>query len=160
MASARISIAIRAEDLAGHDVRTMLSEHLAADARLADRSRDHGLTVEKLLAPDVTFWSAWSGFQLIGFIAVKEQNPLHGEIKLLHIKEAHRVKGVGSALLDHARSEGLSRGYRRLSLAIPKADHARRAREFFDNRRFVESEPFGSYGEDANIAYMTRLIAP
>src|SRR5437899_1776539 len=76
----------------------------------------HAVDLEKLLKPEVTFWSAWEGSHLLGCGALKELDRKHGEVKSMRTPTALRRKGVGRAILAHIIEVARSRSYERLSL--------------------------------------------
>ena len=76
----------------------------------------HALDLDKLRASDVTFWSIWNEGSLLGCGALKQLDPLHGEIKSMHTAAQYKGSGVGAAMLAHIVAEARSRHYQRLSL--------------------------------------------
>ena len=70
---------IRPDDLSAPSVRALLEEHLANMRQLSPPQSVHSLPIESLRQPDVTFWTAWSGGELLGCGALKELDGAHGE---------------------------------------------------------------------------------
>src|SRR5262245_34811585 len=107
---------IRLDDLAGPEIRALLAEHLEHMHQLSPPESVHALDVAALLQPEVTFWTAWSDGELLGCGALKELDPMHGEVKSMRTALAHQRKGVARAVLQHIIAEAHRRSYTRLSL--------------------------------------------
>jgi putative acetyltransferase len=121
----------------------------------------HALDLSGLGAPEVSFWSAWEGEELVGVGALKRLNAEHGEIKSMYTAEAARGRGVGSALVRHIVRQARERGMRRLSLETGSWPYFLPARALYARHGFVECGPFGDYREDPNSVFMTiGLEAP
>ena len=115
----------------------------------------HALDLAGLEAPDMTFWSAWEGDQVVGVGALRQISPEHGEIKSMHTAETARGRGVGSALLRRILETARARGMRRLSLETGSWAYFLPARALYARHGFVECGPFGEYREDPNSVFMT-----
>lgn len=149
---------IKIDDLTGPEVTALVNEHLRDLALRSPVESMHALDLEGLRVPDVTCWSVWEGDDLIGFGALKELDPGHGEIKSMRTATGHLRKGVASRLLQHMIDEASRRGYRRLSLETGSMAVFEAARELYARFGFVECEPFDGYVEDPNSVFMTREI--
>lgn len=81
-----------------------------------------------------------------------------GELKSMHTAQEARGRGLGrlllDALLDHARSRGLTR----VSLETGSAAAFAPARALYRAAGFHECPPFGSYGPDPLSVFMTRTL--
>lgn len=79
---------IRIDDLTGEAVRALVARHLAGMAE--DTPAEHGfaLGVEKLQAPDITFWSAWVADEVVGCGALRHLDDARGEIKSMRVADA------------------------------------------------------------------------
>ncbi|MFN8010303.1 MAG: GNAT family N-acetyltransferase [Holophagaceae bacterium] len=82
----------------------------------------------------------------------------HGEIKSMRTAQAHRGKGVGSAMLAHILGEARARGYARVSLETGSQAEFEPARRLYAAAGFVPCPPFGSYREDPNSVFMTLAL--
>ena len=146
---------IRLGGLDTPEVAVVLAEHLADMHRYSPPDSVHALDLERLAAPDLTFWSVWDGEQAIGCGALRELDPTHGEMKSMRTGSAHRRRGVGALVLRHLVAEARGRGYRRLSLETgPQAEFAP-ARAMYARHGFVECGPFGPYAADEFSVFMT-----
>jgi putative acetyltransferase len=154
----RLRIAV--DDLQGPEVRRLLSEHLHNMTLHSPPESIHALDISGLRAPDVTFWAAWDGDELLGCGALKELDPAHGEIKSMRTASAHLRKGVARALLTHILDEARRRGYARVSLETGTAAAFEPAQRLYASAGFACCEPFSSYVEDPYSVFMTRELRP
>ncbi len=118
----------------------------------------HALDLEGLRKPDVTFWAAWVGETLAGCGALKELDSTHGEIKSMRVARSHRGQGVGAAIVQHLISEGVRRGYQRLSLETGSMAFFEPAHRLYQRFGFEFTGPFGNYRVDPNSCFMTRAM--
>ena len=149
---------IRVDDLAGPEIHALLAEHLRNMRQISPPESVHALDVNGLLQPDVTFWSVWSGDELLGCGALKELDPAHGEIKSMRTIAAHRRKGVARAMLQHIIAEARSRSYTRLSLETGSLPAFEAARRLYESFGFTYCSPFPGYTEDPNSVFLTRVL--
>ncbi len=88
----------------------------------------HALDLEALRSPDITFWTAWEGNELLGCGALKELDSKSGEVKSMHTAKAHRRRGFAAKILEHIIKEAKRRVYDCLNLetgAFPEFAPAR-----------------------------------
>jgi putative acetyltransferase len=149
---------IRPDDLSTPSVRALLEEHLANMRQLSPPESVHALPIEALRQPDVTFWTAWSGAELLGCGALKELDGAHGEIKSMRTARAHRREGVARAMLAHIVAEARRRGYARLSLETGSDAPFEPAQRLYAGFGFIPCAPFAGYEEDPNSVFMTLAL--
>ncbi|HEY4338429.1 MAG TPA: GNAT family N-acetyltransferase [Steroidobacteraceae bacterium] len=149
---------IELDDLSRPQIHALLSEHLRNMYAVSPPESVHALDLERLRSPEITFWTAWEGVELIGCGALKELDPLHGEIKSMRTPEALRRRGAGRAMLDHIIGVAHSRGYQRLSLETGSMEAFRPAQKLYESAGFIYCGPFGEYRDDPNSAYMTLRL--
>lgn len=149
---------IREDNLQGEEIAALLRAHLEFMALHTPPESIYALDLDGLRAPEITFWSAWEGPELMGCGALRELAPDHGEIKSMHAVEARRGQGIGREILQFIVSEAETRGYARLSLETGSMDGFQPARAFYESFGFVECGPFGDYTLDPNSVYMTRAV--
>ena len=118
----------------------------------------HALDVSGLKHPSIRFWTAWDGETVLGTAALKRLDAGHGEIKSMHVAEAARRKGAGSALLRHVLAQAKAMGLTRVSLETGSFAYFAPARALYAKHGFVECAPFVGYAPDPNSAFMTRLV--
>ena len=153
-----MTLTLRQDDLSGPEIRALLEAHLADMRRISPPESVHALDLEGLRRPDLTFWTVWSGPELAGCGALRELDPLQGEIKSMRTAEAHRRQGVAGALLAHILQEALRRGYRRVSLETGAQAAFTPAHRLYERFGFRRCPPFDGYAEDPNSVFMTRLL--
>lgn len=146
---------IRRDDLKSREIAKLLQIHLDDAAKHSPPESVHALDLEKLRAPEITFWTAWSDGMLLGCGALKQLSPDHGEIKSMHTAQAHRGKGVGSRLLAHILNEAKARSYQRVSLETGSMAAFAPARALYARFGFKDCAPFGDYREDPYSTHMT-----
>ncbi len=149
---------IRLDNLSSREVIGLLNEHLHSMAQHSPPESVHALDLDGLCRPEVSFWSAWEGAELLGCGAIKELDTTHGEIKSMRTASAHLRKGVAAALLQHILSEAGKRRYRRLSLETGSAPAFAPARSMYERFGFVPCEPFADYVPDPHGVFMTRTL--
>ena len=57
---------IEIDDLSRPAVHALLDEHLRNMHELSPPESVHALDLDKLREPDITFWTAWEGADLVG----------------------------------------------------------------------------------------------
>jgi putative acetyltransferase len=140
-------------------VVALLDTHVTRARAETARGSAHALDLTGLRAPEVTFWSAWEGDEVIGVGALRRLSADHGEIKSMHTAEAARGRGVGSALLRQIIEAARASGMTRLSLETGSWPYFLPAVALYARHGFVECGPFGEYGEDPNSVFMTLELA-
>ena len=151
-------IEIRMDDLSGPEIAQLLREHLQDMALHSPPESIHALDLEALRRPEITFWTVWEDSELLGCGAIKQLDPLHGEIKSMRTAARHKGKGVAAGLLDHILEQARRRGYRRLSLETGSMQAFAPAHRLYARFGFAMCEPFADYIEDSNSVFMTREI--
>lgn len=146
---------IKLDDLTSSEVIALVREHLQGMTLISPPESIHALGVESLRKPDITFWSAWKGDELVGCGALKQLDDQHGEIKSMRTASSHLRKGVAKRVLQHIIEEAKRRGYRRLSLETGSQEAFDPARKLYSNFGFHFCDPFSDYSEDPNSVFMT-----
>lgn len=150
-----MQVSIREDDLRGPEIAALLGAHLDQMADQSPPESRHALDLDGLRVPDVTFWCAWEGADLLGCGALKELDSRHGEIKSMHTSAAHRGRGIAARILTHILDTARARGYRRLSLETGSMLAFAPARALYERFGFTYCPPFADYREDPNSVFMT-----
>lgn len=150
---------IRIDDLNGPEIAALISEHLHSMTLDSPPESIHALDLSGLRKPEVTFWSAWEGKELLGCGALKELDSRHGEIKSMKTATPHLRKGVAKALLAHILAEARSRGYQRLSLETGSMDSFAAAKRMYEQFGFAYCGPFADYVLDPYSVFMTLELS-
>ncbi len=145
---------IRIDDLSGEKITQLIRVHLAGMAENSPPESIHAFNVEKLKQPNITFYSAWEGDELLGCGALKELTATHGEIKSMRTAEKHVRKGVARAILQHLVNEAKTRGYTKVSLETGSMDAFQPARTLYETFGFTYCAPFNQYTDDPNSKFM------
>jgi putative acetyltransferase len=138
---------IREDDLTAPAVLALLRLHLAGMQDESPPESVHALGAEALRGPDVSFWSVWDGEELLGFGALKELDPGHGEIKSMRTAPATLRRGVGAAMLTHIVAEARRRDYRRLSLETGSSSAFDAAAALYARFGFAPCGAFADYSD-------------
>jgi putative acetyltransferase len=150
---------IREDDLTGKQIADLLREHLENMHEITPPGSVHALDLAALRSsPNITFWSAWEGDQLLGCGALKELDPKSGEIKSMRTAKAHRRQGVASKILAHIIQEAKRRNYDRLNLETGAFPEFAPARALYTRYGFEYCGPFGDYTDDPNSVFMTKKL--
>jgi putative acetyltransferase len=151
-------VIIRVDDLSGPQIRALLEEHLRNMHELSPPESVHALDLEGLRSPGITFWTAWSGDELLGCGALKQLDSRHGEVKSMRTATAHRRKGVARAMLVHIMGEARRRGYTRLSLETGAPSAFEPARRLYASFGFAYCGPFADYTDDPYSVFMSIAL--
>jgi putative acetyltransferase len=149
---------IRIDDLRGSEIRALLVEHLESMKLHSPPGSIHALDLDGLRRPEVTFWTAWEGGELLGCGALKQLDAGHAEIKSMRTARAHLRKGVARAMLEHILAEAGRRGCARISLETGSAPAFEPARRLYASFGFEPCAPFPPYAEDPYSVFMTRTL--
>lgn len=149
---------IRIDDLSSPKIIELLREHLHSMTLHSPPESIHALDVDALRQPEITFWSAWDGDELMGCGAIKELDAEHGEIKSMRTATAHLRKGVAAALMRHILDEAQRRSYQRLSLETGSMEAFAPAHRLYASFGFKRCAPFADYLEDPYSIFMTKEL--
>lgn len=153
-----MSLQIELDDLSRPQIHALLNEHLRSMYSLSPPESVHALDLDRLRVPAITFWSVWEAAQLLGCGALKELDPVHGEVKSMRTPQALRRRGAGRALLAHIIEVARTRGYQRLSLETGSMAAFKPAQTLYASAGFTFCGPFGEYRDDPNSVFMTRVL--
>jgi putative acetyltransferase len=149
---------VRIDDLQGPEIAKLLEEHLQGMRAISPPCSVHALDIEALRQPEITFWSAWDGGQLLGCGAMKELNASHAEVKSMRTATQHLRKGVAANLLQTIINAAQTRGYRRLSLETGSTEDFKPAHRLYESFGFKVCGPFGGYVLDPFSLFMTKEL--
>jgi putative acetyltransferase len=151
-------VRMQVDDLSDERVQALIMNHLESMALHSPPESRHALHFDGLRQPDVTFWSAWEGEELVGCGALKELGAAHGEIKSMKTDPRHVRKGVARQVLAHIIDVAKERGYTRLSLETGSMAAFAPARRLYESFGFTYCEPFAHYKHDPNSMFMTKEL--
>jgi putative acetyltransferase len=145
MVGATLPLTIRVDDLSGDQVRALIALHLAGMHAASPPESVFALDLSGLEAPNVTVWTAWRDARIAGVAALKELNPLSGELKSMRTHPDFLRHGVAGALLNHIIGEAKRRGIKRLSLETGRGAAFEPALALYRKRGFIDGGPFAGY---------------
>jgi putative acetyltransferase len=149
---------IREDDLSGVRIAAFLAEHLEEMRRITPPGSVYALDLDRLRAPEVTFWSVWDGDRLVGCGALKEIGPHRGEIKSMRTAVSERRKGVGTHLLERILTEATLRGYEAVSLETGATLAFAAPRALYERYGFEYCGPFADYTDDPHSVFMSKRL--
>lgn len=145
-------------DLDSPDVLGLLALHFQSMNAASPPEYCHVLPSDGLRDPAITFWSLRDEGQLLGFGALKEIEPGHGEVKSMRTAPEALGRGVGGAMLAHIVEQARSRGYHRLSLETGSTQEFAAALRLYERDGFVPCGPFGGYPTSDFTRFFTREL--
>jgi putative acetyltransferase len=146
------------DDLAGAATRELVARHLTGMHASSPPESVFALDVDGLRHPDVTFFSARAGDEVVAIGALKTLDPENGELKSMRVADAHLGTGAGRAMLRHLLAEARTRGMRTVWLETGSPDDFVPARRLYESEGFTECGPFGDYPENPFSIFMTRAL--
>ena len=149
-------LTFRLDDLSTEPVRALVERHVAGMQAQSPPESVHALDIEKLRAPAVRFWTAWSGEDLAGCGALTDLGGARGELKSMRVVDAFLGKGVGRAMLDHLMADARALGMRSLWLETGSGEAFTPALRLYETAGFRRCGPFDDYVEDPFSLYLMR----
>jgi putative acetyltransferase len=131
---------------------------------LYEPEANHILSIDELLAPEVSFFAAWQGERIVGTGAVRRMpgdgdshGEPYGEVKRMYVDPALRGQRLGARLLatieDAARTQGLS-----LALLETGRDQHEAVR-LYERGGYTYRGPFGGYPANGLSVFMQKRLA-
>jgi putative acetyltransferase len=155
-----VDIVIATEPPTGDDVLALLTAHLTFARATSPSCHVHALDLDGLRAPEITFFAARRGDELLGVGALKALDGDSGELKSMHTNSSARGGGVGAALVEHLLDTARQRSYTRVSLETGTQDEFAPARRLYARLGFTPCAPFGEYTENPYSTCMSIELQP
>jgi putative acetyltransferase len=152
------TLTFRVDDLTGGPTRALIARHLAGMRGITPEKSVHAFDVDKLRAPDVTFWSVWVGEEIAGCGALKVLDAKRGELKSMRVADAFLGHGIGRAILEHLMAEGRKRDMESLWLETGSSPPFIPALRLYESAGFIRCGPFEGYQDDPFSVFMTRRL--
>lgn len=151
-------LTIRESDPRDSRIVAILEAHLDLMRSQSPPESVHALDVDGLCTPSITFLAAWRGETPLGCGALKQLDPVHGEIKSMHTVRSARGQGIARLIVQ--RIEGIARelGLSRLSLETGSQPEFAPARRLYSSLDYIPCGPFEGYSDDPNSAFMTKRL--
>lgn len=144
-------------DVSAPRVQAFLQAHLDDIAPTAPDESQHALSLAELADPSVRLWAVRDGDEVVGTGALAALEPGHEELKSMRTDPVRRGQGIARKLLEYL-DDAKSRGITRISLETGSMDFFAPARALYAGAGFAPCAPFGSYVEDPNSTFMTRVL--
>jgi putative acetyltransferase len=148
------TITIQIDDLRGAQTIALLEAHRQDMFEHSPPECVFALDLEGLRQPNITFWSAWEGADLLGCGALNELSSTSAELKSMRTDTAHLRKGVAARILAHIIAVARSRSYTHLYLETGPVAAFAPARALYERHGFTYCGPFADYVEDPYSVFM------
>jgi putative acetyltransferase len=158
MSTPAAPLRIVVDDLTGAPTRALIARHLAGMTAYSPPGGVHALDVDKLRAPEVTFFSAWMGDAIAACGALKRLDRARGELKSMRVADAFLGRGVGRAMLLHLVAEARACGMTSLWLETGSGEAFQPALRLYERAGFVRCSAFEGYTANPFSVFMTRAI--
>ncbi|MBM4118914.1 GNAT family N-acetyltransferase [bacterium] len=152
-------IDVRPDDLSSPEMQSLIAEHLAGMHSNSPPGHVNALALNSLRTPNVTFWAAWLEGHLCGCGALKELDPLTGEVKSMRTRAAFLRRGVGQAVLNEIVRTARQRGYACLLLETGTGEAFAPAHELYRRNGFEWRGAFGEYIATEFNVFMAKVLA-
>ncbi|WMS88455.1 GNAT family N-acetyltransferase [Pleionea litopenaei] len=139
-------------------VINLLQQHLADMHKTSPKESVHALDLSGLKAPEIEFYSVWSGNQIAGCGAIKYHDKVLAEIKSMRTSEAFRGLGVASTLLAFLLEQAMSKGLQQVKLETGTQSYFHAAHQLYQKFGFIDCPPFADYRLDPNSRYLSLSL--
>lgn len=113
------------------------------------------LDIDQLCAPDIHFFTAREGDQILGTGALKIKEG-YGEVKSMFVDEAARGKGIADALMRAIEDAAIEAKLPMLKLETGNVLHA--AHKLYRRHGFTDCGVFGDYVEANSSIFMEKAL--
>lgn len=151
---------IRPGDFDDPQVIALLRLHLQGMQAQSPPGAVFALDLSGLQAPDIAFFTAWEGDELLGCAALRALSATRGEIKSMRTAPSQLRRGVAAALLQHLLSLARARGYRQISLETGSGPGFDAAIALYRRFGFVSGPAFGDYAGSAFNQFLHLTLPP
>lgn len=131
---------------------------------LYEPEANHILSVQELLAPEVTFLVARQGERIVGTGAVRRMagapdtdGRAYGEVKRMYVDPTLRGQRIGERLLAALEGSLRERGVDRVLLETGEAQHA--AVRLYERCGYGRRAAFGGYPDNGLSVFMQKALA-
>jgi putative acetyltransferase len=157
-------VQIRPERADHPQVIALLGELDRYLGELYEPDANHILSIDELLAPEVSFFAAWQGERVVGTGAARRmpgedatQGQPYGEIKRMVVAPALRGQRLGSRVIDALEASLLERGLRLALLETGREQHE--AVRLYERSGYGYRGPFGGYPDNGLSVFMSKTLA-
>ena len=136
----------------------LIERHIAFAHAHSPACSTHTMEADEMVEAGVRFFAAFEGEAAIAMGALKALTKPDGELKSMHVHDAHRGKGLADAILAKIMQAAADGGMARLFLETGSQDAFAPARAFYERHGFQYCDPFEGYVEDPASVFMTRAV--
>jgi putative acetyltransferase len=154
-----VTVAITEGGLDDPRVQALLGIHLAKARAATAEGFAFALDLSGLKVPEIRFFTARDGDEVLATGALKRMTADHGEVKSMHTAEAARRRGVGRAMLRRLVEEARAAGMTRVSLETGTSAYFQPAVAMYLAEGFTPCGPFGDYAPSAENRFLTLALA-
>ncbi|MCB1340428.1 MAG: GNAT family N-acetyltransferase [Pseudooceanicola sp.] len=135
-------------------VLPLIETHLALMQATSPAESVHALPAAKLAEGGVRFFAILEGDEAVAMGALKPLGDGRGEIKSMHVRQAHRGRGLADQMLRHLLAVAREAGMAEVLLETGSRPAFAPARAFYARHGFTECAPFVGYAEDVESVFM------
>ena len=136
---------IRSGDFENEKVQALLRLHVEGMHAASPPGTCFVLDLSGLKIPEISFFTAWEGNDLLGMGAIKDLGDRTVEIKSMRTDPRHLHKGVGAFVLAHLLDAARSRGFQRVSLETGTGPDFEAALKLYRRAGFRKGGAFADY---------------
>jgi putative acetyltransferase len=151
---------IKPGDFDDPQVQEILRLHLTSMHATSPPHAVFALDLSGLNKPEISFFTAWEGNELLGCGAIRELTADHAEIKSMRVFPQHLRKGVATRLLEHLLAVARDRGYKSVSLETGSGEAFAPAISLYLRFGFRQGESFGNYGDNGFSRFFHLNLEP
>jgi putative acetyltransferase len=141
---------------------TLLDSYLAS---LYPPDANHIMDVQSLLAPEVSFFAAWAGDQVVGTAAVRRMpgsaatgGQAYGEVKRMYVDPARRGQRLGVRLIERLEAELIERGV--LLALLETGRDQQGAVRLYQRCGYVQRGAFDDYPDNGLSVFYAKVLSP
>jgi putative acetyltransferase len=124
---------------------------------------NHILSIDELLAPEVSFFAAWQGDRIVGTGAVRRmpgepgtQGEPYGEVKRMYVDPSVRGQRLGARLIAAIEGAAHMQGLRLAVLETGREQHE--AVRLYERAGYTYRGPFGGYPDNGLSVFMQKRL--
>jgi putative acetyltransferase len=159
-----VEIQIRPERADHPQVTALLDALDRYLGELYEPEANHILSIDELLAPEVSFFAAWQGDRIVGTGAVRRmpghsdtQGEPYGEVKRMYVDPSLRGQRLGSRLIATIEDAMRAQGLRLAVLETGREQHE--AVRLYERGGYTYRGPFGGYPDNGLSVFMQKRLA-
>lgn len=140
------------------DIADIIAAHLKVMRASSPACSVHALDADRYEATGTTLFALYEDDTAVAIGALRAYAPASFEIKSMHVRAAHRGRGLAREILHHLLTRARANGGSTVSLETGSQEVFEPARRLYRNSGFAECPPFGDYKPDSNSTFMTREL--